>query len=474
MQIAARGIWRSIVAVWPALLACALLLLSLALFWPGVATYDAVTQYAQALSGRYDDWHPPIMARLWSLLDPADLGGGPMLGLQLLGYWLGLGALALGVDGRRALAILAIGLFPPLLGWQGVIVKDSQMVGALVAASGLVGLYRLRDRPVPVGAWIAVAICLGYATLIRANAVFSTVPLMLLLSRRQWSPFQLGFALLATTTLILAVSPSINQDIFGAADSGVRRSEPLYDLAGIATRASDGAVPGLSPSAVAALDRAHCVKPLFWDPLGETPACTNAIAPLAHRKVSDLYIALAVAAAQHPLAYLSHRLAHLNSSERWLVPWHWPLAAPPARSEPNHLGLRNPASPVAPYWQHLAATIAETPPGWPIFWMVMMIWGLWAALRGPQDPRARLAIALFGSALCQELSFTLISLSSDLRYHLWPIMATALGWALIAGRPTGRRRVQIMGAILAVIMVSGLAARMILPAPPSRYADLLL
>lgn len=46
---------------------------SLAIYWPGVVTYDGVQQYAEAISGRYDDWHPPIMARLWALLLP--LGG---------------------------------------------------------------------------------------------------------------------------------------------------------------------------------------------------------------------------------------------------------------------------------------------------------------------------------------------------------------------------------------------------------------
>jgi len=47
--------------------AFAAFILSLLLFWPGVALFDSVYQYRQALSGTYDDWHPPIMARLWSL-----------------------------------------------------------------------------------------------------------------------------------------------------------------------------------------------------------------------------------------------------------------------------------------------------------------------------------------------------------------------------------------------------------------------
>ena len=53
----------------------ALLLLVVALFavnafmqFPGTMSNDAINQYAEAISGRYTDWHPAIMAWLWSLL----------------------------------------------------------------------------------------------------------------------------------------------------------------------------------------------------------------------------------------------------------------------------------------------------------------------------------------------------------------------------------------------------------------------
>ena len=65
-----------------AVLAVVLLLAvaSFAALWPGYALYDTVGQYKQALSGEFDDWHPPIMARLWAVLH-GRLGEttGPML-----------------------------------------------------------------------------------------------------------------------------------------------------------------------------------------------------------------------------------------------------------------------------------------------------------------------------------------------------------------------------------------------------------
>ncbi|MEG8025209.1 hypothetical protein QP162_13740 [Sphingomonas aurantiaca] len=166
--------------------AAALCLASLALFWPGTAMYDTVAQYRQVLAGVYDDWHPPAMARVWALLAPFGPGATPMLVLQLATYWLGLGLLAgaLARIGRQrsAAAILVIGLLPPFLGWQGVVLKDAQLAGALLAAVGIIGWWRLAGRRLPRAMWIPVTLLLGYAVLVRANAVFIVVPLVVTLA----------------------------------------------------------------------------------------------------------------------------------------------------------------------------------------------------------------------------------------------------------------------------------------------------
>src|SRR5439155_21507438 len=49
-----------------------------AAFWPGVSMYDTVTQYDEVLSNEFDDWHPPVMVRLWQLMHPFASGTAPM------------------------------------------------------------------------------------------------------------------------------------------------------------------------------------------------------------------------------------------------------------------------------------------------------------------------------------------------------------------------------------------------------------
>lgn len=448
---------------WPLLTALALLLCSLLFFWPGIASYDTVVQYQQILSGSYDDWHPPIMARLWSILPFARHGTAPMFMLQLSAYWIGLGLLAQSLSGRKAIGLLAVGATPFLLGWLAIVIKDSQLIGALALATGLIAHYRLRRRSIPAPALAVIILCLIYATLVRANAVFSTVPLAMLLLPRPWHGLARLILMISAIPVILLLSQPINHDLLGAQDSGVRRTQPIYDLAGIAARTGDG----LPAAAVETLVRHHCVKPLFWDSLSGA-LCQSAINPWQKAPIGPLTIDLAKAAARHPMAYLSHRLAHLNSTERWLVPLRWPLATPPARSEPNDLGLVTPPNPLATQWQHVAASLAQTPLAWPILWVAAAIWGLWAAYVAAPDSGRDMAVALFTSALFQEASFAAISISSDLRYHLWAMLATVIGW-LILGRE--RLRGQRTAALaIALLLLSGAAARLILPPTPAYYA----
>lgn len=451
---------------------------SLALFWPGFAVYDSVAQYRQALSGAYDDWHPPAMARAWAGLHRLAGGGaGPMLAAQMGLYWLGLGLLAaaLARTGRRraASAVLAVGIWPPFLGWQAAVLKDAQMTGAMLAAVGLVGWWRLAGRRMPAIALAGVAVLLAYAVLVRANAVFAVVPLaaMLLPGRH---PAARAIAAVAGVGMVLALLGPVNHDLMGAHRSGVERTEALYDLAGVAVRAPDAADLPLDRAAIATMIERRCVKPFFWDPLGEPERCGVVIEPWRQVAPSALYAMLARVVLAHPIAYAQHRLAHLNSTDRWLVPADWPGAAPPAAGERNDLGLVEPGR-AAVRFDLVAGRLAETPFAWPAAWIVVVATILLVAARRPAAPARDLALALAVSALALEGSFALLSIASDLRYHLWPMIAAALAAVLLADRigPAERPVLARGGGVLAAVIAAGLIARFILPAVPASYAGML-
>ncbi len=452
-----------------------LCLVSLAAAWPGVAMYDTVAQYRQVLSGRYDDWHPPVMARLWSVLAPIAPGAAPMLVVQLATYWAGLGliAAALGEAGarRRAIAILCIGALPPFLGWQVVVLKDAQLVGAVLAATGLIAWWRLRSVRIPPAAIAVIVVLLGCALLVRANAVFLVVPLVVTMIAVR-PLVRLGLGLVAVLA-VLAVSPLVNHRMLGAAPSGVERTQALYDLAGIAARVPDAAHIGLTAAEARSVIARHCATPFFWDPLGDDAHCGTVMARLRAEPVGRLYAMLADAVLHHPIAYAGQRLSHWNSTERWLVPVRWPNAAPPAEPEPNTLGLGR-VGVVVRGWQAVTGVVVETPLGWPIAWLVVAITALAVAVRRARAPARDLAMALLVSAIALEASFGVLSLASDLRYHLWSMVATAVAVVLLAdGRAWARGIRRAAMVALVVVLGGGLAARATLPLPPATYQGML-
>jgi hypothetical protein len=447
-----------------------------AFFWPGVAMYDTVSQYDQVLSDEVTDWHPPIMVRLWQLLHPLAPGTAPMFVVQAALYGLGFGLIVAALIRINrpwagvAAAILA--LSPLLLGWQMVVLKDTQMQGALLAAFGIIAFARLSGRPLPAALVVVAAILLVYATLLRTNAAFVTVPLGLTLLQR---PLAIGLRAATAVGLIAAVlvlSPTVNDWLFGASRSGVARSLPLFDLAAIAVATPDTPSP-FTPRERAQIVGRHCVKAFFWDPLGDPSACAPATARLNDEPVRALYLALAREAATHPLAYAEHRFRHWNSTERWLVSPGLTDAGPPDEAEPNELGLESPRSSVVPAWQSVAAIEAASPLGWPITWTIIGLLLLPQAWRRRGEPAGGLAFALVVSALALEASFLAISIASDLRYHLWPMTAMPLALILLADRRPRRSETVIGASLLVLVIAGGIVGRAILPQAPDSYQGMI-
>jgi hypothetical protein len=473
------GLWtgRTILGrrpVWPLIVAGSVAALTLFAAWPGIPTYDTVAQFREVLTGSYDDWHPPAMARWWAVLHGI-FGGttGPML-LQQVGLcWLGIGLIATALARRSAngaaAAVLACGALPVFWVWQIAVLKDAQMLGAALAAVGVVAWWRLDGRAVPWWGWVLAAGLLAYATLVRANAVFAIAPLAAILTTRGW---RTRIAVTVAIVLVaLAGMQFVNHRLFGAVDTGVRTTQPRFDLAGIAVRIDDPAATRLDAAQVDALRTGRCVKAFFWDPLAGG-ACADAEEPLQGLSVGELYTTLANAAFRHPIAYAAQRLAHLNSTDRWIVPVGWLEAWPAATAEPNDLGLTDPG-PVAVDVVRSTAPLRETPIAWPIAYIVIAVAAIATAFQRPADPRRDLALALLMSALTLEASFAAISIASDLRYHLWPMLATLLSVVLLADRPPPRRTTMVGMIALASVLGIGLGARLTLPPGPASYRAML-
>jgi hypothetical protein len=72
-----------------------------------------------------------------------------------------------------------------------------------------------------------------------------------------------------------------------------------------------------------------------------------------------------------------------------------------------------------------------------------------------------------------ELSFLVVSIASDWRYHLWSMLAAWLSAILLVTEPLPGRRLRIALAGLALIVLTALGARLMLPPIGDDYAALI-
>ncbi|MGW0840541.1 hypothetical protein ACWD26_10310 [Streptomyces sp. NPDC002787] len=186
-----RWVW------WLGAVAVACCLATAVVFAPGFMSPDSIDQLRQAM-GRtpLTDWHPPVLSLVWRALIAVTGMPSSMAVLQSVVFWGALWVVAwcvweLTASRAGSLAVLGLGLTPPVLTFVGVVWKDVHVACALLAACAVafVGL-RLRDRGLSATMrwallWLGV-LFLAYAMLVRKNAFVAAIPMFVLLVLALW------------------------------------------------------------------------------------------------------------------------------------------------------------------------------------------------------------------------------------------------------------------------------------------------
>lgn len=446
-----------------ALLIAAAMAAQLAAYWPGVMIWDSIRQYRQALSGRYDDWHPPAMNWLWHQLLAIHAGPAPMLVLQALIGWGGIALLAgwavRAGRPRLAAALVACALMPIPFALGGAVIKDSLMAAFTLLAAGLIacthGRAGWRLRAMGLAALVA-------ASTLRFNALPATLPLAVALLPAHWRETR---ANLVAATLLLAVPlalamPAANR-LLDAQRSGVGLSLVIFDLGGITKESGADAFPPLDLADPVAIDR-RCYDPEKWDSYAwwvdaPCPIGFDRVGAALRRQGANPYAFLARAILRHPWAYARHRLHHFAINSRLLA--RGPVERPVfAESDPNPWGYRVAPGPLLAAIDRAALWSAATPIGWPIWWMALAagVLILWRRLE-----TGWLAGPLALSSLLYGLFYLAVSVASEMRYHLWTVEAAALATVIAAadlvnGAPAPRRRLALaLAPVVLVTLIAG-------------------
>ena len=417
-------------------------------YWPGIMTWDAITQYDQASQGYFEDWHPPLMAWIWRRLIAIHPGPAPLYLLQLVLYWTGYGLIVAAAIRRRqrlaAWLVAACALMPFPLALMGSVLKDCLMQGFFLMGVGLFAWIRPeRDWPLRIPAMAFLLL----GALLRFNAFLAVAPLLVALLPQSWRstmPRLLATSLL-WLALVLASMPLVNR-LIGTEKTHVELSLIMFDLGGITRHSGQDMFPPLGVANPVAVN-ARCYRPDHWDSYS---FWADRPCPISFDRMKDAIEAqglspsslLVHAILTHPIAYAEHRLAHFNINSRFLVP-NEVLGAAPDRGIENEWHFTVTRGPGLKLINAVAATSIHSPLGWPIVW-IALAGGLLSIARFL--PSAPLVVPLSLSSFLYGLGYLPLSVSSELRYHLWTITGAAIAGAfaaadLAAGAPVPRWRI---------------------------------
>ncbi|WP_010215115.1 hypothetical protein [Sphingomonas sp. PAMC 26621] len=438
-------LWYSLVrSRWTLIALGVVLMLANILYrYPGELKFDALIQYWQVTSGVYNDYHPPVMTRFWSLLHPIADGTAPIYVAHLLMYWFAF--ILLGYElHRRArpisgLFVIAVGATPLFIMMNIVVISDVGLASAFLAVIGL--WLRVQRR----GGWsvdtvILVSLLLFYGTLIRANAVFAVPPLLLLIFGRRLTIRGLPTTLALSAVIAVLLIPTssfVNRVVLGASPGGAIGTLQFFDVMGIVRLSGDRSVlrdfAGQYPA-----DR-HCYSPVMHDTLGvRCKQFTEMV-----RSSPELPSIWIGSIKRHPVSYLEHRLLNLNSAFFFYVP-------------PFHVALahadRDNAKP--PYLSN-KGWILDTLRSIPILSaasIIVLAVGLYLMIGGAEyrnQIELVAARAMLTSAILYSAAFAVVNVASEQRYSLWLLMATMTSTVIAA--PVLRKRLVARDPTLIVV-----------------------
>jgi hypothetical protein len=402
--VTARGF---VVVIWSLSLAAAITLIYFR--FPGEMNNDSVSQFNQAVTNQYSDWHPPIMALLWHFLRAFCDGPGSLFVVHILFYWLGLTCCALYMLRLNrpfsALSCLGIGLIPVFL---MIVINLHKDVGVAVAMVSAVGLICL--SPAGLSFRLAAALSLlFYAALVRANAVFAVAPVLIFLLWRA-APRRIALFVVMSICLGGAMIPAssfVNHRLIGASEERAIQSLQLFDIAG--THSFSNVNDEMS----------SCYTPLFWDRLEyKCSALEKLRSKFTDAKISELWIK---AITTHPLGYLWHRLAHFNSTMYFWVPSNY--------ADMRALVVDRDRKPMTPIVRKPMDIIRYSPIFAPVVWVTTGIAILIIVLgRSAEqtDAASTMSVVLLASAILYMLSYLVVGVATDLRYQFWSMLAISL------------------------------------------------
>jgi hypothetical protein len=415
--------------------------LTLAIFYPGIMTYDAKFVHEDIAKGALGDWQSPVMTVLWGVIDPIAPGPGSMFLLIATSYWLGFALLALALarrSSRLAPWLPLLALTPPAFVFVGIIWRDVLFATTWLLAAAIVFAAAERDARLRLPVQIAALALCALGVLLRPNALIAAPILAAYVAwptQMSWKrtaivfvPAMLGF---------FALVQGVYYGALGATRQHPLQSIMIFDLGGVSHFTGQNQFPVTWSEPESALLLNSCYQPTQWDIYWRLPPCDFVMRKVeGEEKLFGTPViseAWAHAIMRHPFSYLQHRAAFTwnflggNNMTMWLADVERPSET---------VFPRRPAF-AALVWLH--DSLKPTPLFRAGSWLLICLVVCGFAWRRRQTSEGAFALGVCGSAAVYVLSFFALGVASDFRYGYWAVIAGIAGGAVIA---PGRREVR--------------------------------
>jgi hypothetical protein len=413
--------------------------LTVAVFYPGVMTFDAKYVYSDIATGRFGDWQSPVMGWLWALVDPIAPGPASIFVVAAASYWLGFALLSLTLARRSAwLALITplLALSPPAFAFVGMIWRDvlfacAWLLAAVIAFAAVESPATVR---VPAQA-IAIGL-LVFGVLLRPNAILAAPVLAAYVIWPQRFVIWRAAVLYLPAVVVLVVAIQVAYyGIFDAMRQKPWHSILVFDLGGITHFTKENQFPVDWDARQTALLTSNCYRPALWNVYWNTEPCRFVMDRLEREKIfgsSALVEAWTGAVTRHPLAYLRHRAAFMGTfvADAHLTIWTQDLDD---QTKPIW-----PDSPAFTALKTVDAALTPTPflriGPWLLLNAAICAW----AWRRRYAPAGAFALAVSGSAIAYVFTFFFVGVASEFRYALWAVIAGLIGALASIGKSPPR------------------------------------
>jgi hypothetical protein len=435
-------------------------------FWPGTINLDGKDMLQQGVTSTYTDWHSPLLSWLWGRLNVLIAGPGGLFVMIVVGFVAGHAVIAScflreGMPGRAWLCMLT--LFFPLTAYALLEVgKDSFLAAALILLIGVVLLYSQRPRHSTLFLLFLIGILLLAADA-RKNAFVALLPLLVyaVSGNQPWRRPTLRSMAIAVAALLLVQAGTwlIDKKLLRAADTHELVSLEIFDLAGESYFAGVDVSHGLLGEDFMTQVQA-CYNDRQWDEFMWRACHTtgqNAMARLSAPD-GDVYARELLTAwfggiAEHPLAYLDHRMAYWLTLIRWqcdacdeeLNSFRWRSENPPEHAYTPTF--------VARAMDSLATPIVLSPFARPYVLLLELLVcsGICAVMTYRRQPTlfASMGLCLSLSGLFYASGYLLFGVASPLRYLLWTYVCGLLAPIFAsAALARGHARIEVAGTAI--------------------------